>query len=96
VDPHADPLCICNEIAGEVRDIAINLYLGRLNPDTFEKAVVALEAAKLKRFGFHLAAERLPNAGSRFILTDLVSGKQCATLDFDGAEEKLHVHHICG
>lgn len=96
MDPHADPHCICDEIAGEVRDIAISLYVGRLSPGTFEKAVVALEAAKLKRFGFHLEAERLPNGGSRFKLSDVVSGKQCATLDFDNTTTRLEVHHICG
>jgi hypothetical protein len=96
VDPHSNPRCICDEISGEVRDIAISLYIGRLSAQTFENAVIALESAKLKRFGFHLAAERLPRGGSRFTLTDLLSGRQCATLDFDGATEKLAVHHICG
>jgi hypothetical protein len=96
VNPHKDPRCVCDEIADEVRDIAISLYLGRLRPQTFEQAVLALEAAKLKRFGFHLEAERLPAGGSRFKLTNLRTGEQCATLDFDGATEKLSIHHIAG
>ncbi len=88
--------CVCEEIAGEVRDIAISLFAGRLSAETFEQAVVALESAKVKRFGFRLTAERLADEGSRFKLQFADSGKTCATLDFDASSKRLEVHHLCG
>jgi hypothetical protein len=75
--------------------MAIALFAGRLSPALFEKSLVALEAAKVKRFGFRLTAERLPRDGSRFLLTQAETGKVCATLDFDSNSEVLEVHR-CG
>jgi hypothetical protein len=91
-----DPHHVCHEIAQEVRDMAVALYTGRLSPSLFEKAVVALEAAKVKRFGLHLTAHRLPDGSSRFRLENLASGKTCATLDFNPLAEELEIHDVAG
>jgi hypothetical protein len=83
---------VCHEIAQEVRDIAVALYTGRLSPTLFERAVVALEAAKVKRFGMRLTAERLPDGTSRFRLGNAGTGQICATLDFNPVSDKLEIH----
>jgi hypothetical protein len=87
-----DPHHVCQEIAQEVRDMAVALYTGRLSPTLFEKSLVALESAKVKRFGLHLSAERLPDGGSRFHLENVSNGKTCATLDFNPLADQLEIH----
>src|SRR3954468_11016331 len=87
-----DPHHVCREIAQEVRQMATALYTGRLSASLFEKSVVTLEAAKVKRFGLHLTAQRLPDGGSRFRLENLANGKTCATLDFNPLKDKLEIH----
>jgi hypothetical protein len=96
VEPHYEPQTLCEEIAGEVRDIAISLCAGRLRPDVFEQAVKTLEMAKLQRFGYRLTTERLTNGSSRFHVIQTKTGHECATLDFDSATERLEIHQICG
>src|SRR4051812_11636831 len=87
-----DPHHVCHEIAQEVREMAMALYTGRLSASVFEKSVVVLEAAKVKRFGLHLTAQRLPDGSSRFRLENVTNGKTCATLDFDPHKDKLEIH----
>lgn len=92
----SDSQHVCHEIAEEVRDIAVALYTGRLSPALFEKAVLTLEAAKVKRFGLRLTAERLPDGGSRFLVGHAGTGKACATLDFNPVSDKLEIHDAAG
>src|SRR3954471_2180287 len=73
---------LCAEIAGEVRDMAIALFIGRLSPPLFQKAVVTMESAKVQRFGFRLNSERMACGNSRLHLRDADSGRSCATFDF--------------
>lgn len=92
----ADPHHVCHEIAQEVRDMAVALYTGRLTPTLFEKSVLTLEAAKVKRFGLHLTAERLDDGSSRFRLQNVENGKTCATLDFNPVADELEIHDSAG
>lgn len=92
----ADPHHVCREIAEEVRDMAVALYTGRLSPPLFEKALLTLESAKVKRFGLHLSAERLPDGRSRFRLENIANGKTCATLDFNPVAEEMEIHNLAG
>jgi hypothetical protein len=91
-----DPHHVCHEIAQEVRDMAVALYTGRLSATLFEKSLIALEAAKVKRFGLHLTAHRLPDGSSRFRLENVANGKTCATLDFNPLAEELEIHDALG
>lgn len=72
--------------------MAVALYSGRLSPTLFERALLTLEAAKVKRFGLHLTAERLPDGSSRFRLENVGNGKTCATLDFHPLTDRLEIH----
>ena len=72
--------------------MAVALYTGRLSPGLFEKALLTLEAAKVKRFGLHLTAERLPDGSSRFRLENASNGNTCATLDFHPLTDQLEIH----
>ena len=76
--------------------MAVALYTGRLSPTLFEKAVVALEAAKVKRFGLRLTAERLPDGGSRFRLGHAGTDDVCTTLDFNPISDQLEIHDTAG
>ena len=76
--------------------MAVALYTGRLSPSLFEKSVVALEAAKVKRIGLHLTAHRLPDGGSRFRLENVATGNTCATLDFNPVSDELEIHDTAG
>lgn len=87
---------ICDEIAGELREMAMWLADGQLNPEQFRAALLTLEAAKVKRFGFHLTGESAGQGRSHFELRFEEDDKLCATMDFASGSKELTVHHLCG
>ena len=86
---------VCDEIAGEVRDIASWLAGGRLTPEQFAAAVLTLEEAKVKRFGFTLTALNYQNGRTSFGLRFADSTELCACLDFEPSTGELKVTHLC-
>jgi hypothetical protein len=90
-----DPVELCNEIADELREIAIWLSAGQINPQTFRQAVVTLEAAKVARFGFRLTGVGLRDGGTHFELRFADTGELCASMEFDPSTQELSVHHLC-
>ncbi len=90
-----DPVELCNEIAGELREMATWLSAGQIPPERFRQAVLALEAAKVARFGFKLSGVGLRDGGSHFELRFADSGDVCASMEFDPETKELSVHHIC-
>ncbi len=84
---------ICDEIACEVRDIATWLAGGRLTPAQFSAAVLTLEEAKLKRFGFTLTALNYRDGRTQFGLRFAETRDLCAQLDFDPTTGVLTVTH---
>ena len=86
---------ICDEIAGEVRDIASWLADRRLTPQQFTTAVLTLEEAKVKRFGFTLTALTYQGGDTRFDLRFAGSGELCACLKFERASGELTITHHC-
>lgn len=90
-----DPVELCNEIGGELRDIAIWLSEGQLNPERFRQAVLTLEAAKVARFGFKLSGVGMRDGGTHFELRFADTGELCASMEYDPATRELSVHHIC-
>ena len=87
--PLTDAGKLSQEIAGEVRDMAIALFDGSLSAPLYQKAVATLESAKVQRFGFRLHAERLDCGSSRLHLTDAESGRSHATFHFVSTREDL-------
>lgn len=86
---------VCDEIAGEVRDIASWLAGGRLSRHQFTTAVLTLEEAKVKRFGFTLTALSFADGKTRFDLRFAATGELCACLNFDPDTGELTVSHHC-
>lgn len=86
---------VCEEIAGEVRDIASWLADGRLTRDQFTSAVLTLEEAKVKRFGFTLTGLNFADGKTRFDLRFADTRELCACLNFDPDSGELTVSHHC-
>jgi hypothetical protein len=91
----AHPEEICCEIAGELREIATWLSTGELSPEKFRQAVVALEEAKVNRFGFRLTGAAMREGGSRFELRFAGSGELCAIMEFDPETREISTEHLC-
>lgn len=89
------PVEICNEIAGELRDVASWLASGKLSPQQFSTAVLTLENAKVARFGFTLTAINFPDGRVHFSLRFKGTQKVCATMAYDPVTSQLSAHHIC-
>ncbi len=93
--PPSDAKEICREIAGELRDLATWLSSSRLSPEQFRGAVLALEEAKVTRFGFTLGGSILPDSHVGFELRFAESQKLCAQMEFDPATGELAIEHVC-
>jgi hypothetical protein len=89
------PVELCDEIASELRDIATWLSAGQIDPHRFRQAILALEAAKVARFGFKLTGAALRDGGTHFELRFDDTGELCASMEFDPETKELSVHHIC-
>jgi hypothetical protein len=87
---------VCREISRELREMAIWLTGGRLKPEQFRSALMALEAEKVKRFGFTLSGENSPEGRTHFELRFADSGRLCASLDFNSGRKMLPAHHEGG
>lgn len=90
-----DPVELCNEIAGELRDMATWLSAGQIDPERFRHAILTLEAAKVARFGFRLTGTGLRDGGTHFELKFADTGDVCASMEFDPVTKELSIHHIC-
>jgi hypothetical protein len=66
-----------------------------LNLDQFTAAVVTLETAKVKRFGFTLEARHGKLGRTAFNLRFAETGQICSTLEYDPATTELTVQQIC-
>jgi hypothetical protein len=93
--PDKKPAELCAEIADEVREVASWLASGRLNPEQFRAAVVTLEAAKVKRFGFALDSREDEGGRTAFSLRFADTREVCSTLVFDPATTELTVQQVC-
>ena len=92
---HGNPVEICNEIAGELQEMATWLSVGNMSAERFRQAVLTLEAAKVSRFGFKLTGQPLRDGGTHFELRFADTQELCASMEFDPATRELSVHHIC-
>ena len=86
---------VCGEIAGELRELGGWLAAGQLDAEQFRLAVLALESAKVVRFGMTLTGTNTPEGLTRFQLKFRDTGEQCATLDFDPATGELSRQQLC-
>lgn len=90
------PVRLCDEISGELREMGIWLASGRLRPEQFRLALLTLEAAKVKRHGLTLSGENTPGGRTHFELRSAEDGSLCTTLDFDSGSQELSVLQMAG
>ena len=90
------PQTICEEVSGELREMAAWLSAGRLNAEQFRTALLALEEQKVRRFGFQLTGTSAQNGRTHFELRFSDTGRLCSSLDFDSGTHALTVNHLCG
>ena len=86
---------VCDEISGELREIAGWLAAGKLDPEQFRVAVLTLEAAKVARFGMKLSGENTAEGNTRFTLNFADDGELCATLEFNPSTGELTRQQLC-
>jgi hypothetical protein len=89
MNPRPKTSAVCDEIAGELRDISTWLSSGRLDPETFRQAVLALEQNKVKRHGYTLSGTHAHPGLTRFTLRCAASGNVCAEMTFNPATGEL-------
>lgn len=96
MDESRTPQDLCHELSADLRDMGTWLFSGRLTEPQFRHALLALEAEKVKRFGFTLAAHRLPDGRTHFELRFAEDNRLCASMNFDSETQQLTIEHICG
>jgi hypothetical protein len=88
-----EPHTVCQEISGELKDIASWLSDGELTPEEFQRTVAAFEARKLQRFGFTLSSAISEDGTVHFSLRFADTGELCASMDVDPATGELAIQH---
>lgn len=96
MDEPLTPQEVCREVSAELREIASWLCSGHLTESQFRVSLLALEAEKVKRFGFTLTGHKTAEGRTHFELRFAEDGKLCASMDYDSATEELDVRQICG
>ena len=87
---------ICDEISGELQDMARWLSGGELSPEQFRLAISRLEDRKLKRFGLKLTSSVSKNHLVHFTLRFANTGDFCASMDVDPETGRMDVQRSCG
>jgi hypothetical protein len=86
---------VCQELAGELEDMARWLSKGDLSPGQFRSLLNTLEKRKLERFGMKLSSavsiEGVVHFSLRFSDTD----ELCASMDVDPVTGKLSIQLAC-
>src|SRR4051794_4612032 len=68
MDEPRTPEKVCEEVSADLRDMGAWLSTGRLSEAQFRVSLLALEAEKVKRFGFALTGRRTPEGRTHFEL----------------------------
>jgi hypothetical protein len=92
----ATPENTCEEMARELRETASWLTAAQLSPEQFCAAVLTLEDAKLRRFGFRLSGEANENGRTSMELRFAEDDRLCASLDYDSCTRQLSLRHPHG
>ena len=86
---------ICQEISGELQDMARWLYGDGLSPDQYRMVLAELEDRKLKRFGLKLSSSVSDDGMVHFSLRFADTEELCASMDVDSRTGKLSVQPAC-
>ncbi len=91
-----NPAEICNELAGELEDMARWLSGGGLGPGQFRSLLNTLEKKKLERFGMKLSSAISIDGVVHFTLRFMETDELCASMDVDPVSGKLSTQLACG
>ena len=86
---------ICQEISGDLQDMARWLSGDGLSPEQFRLGLTRLEDRKLKRFGLKLSSAVFEDGTVHFTLRFAESDELCASMDVDPLTGKLSVLPAC-
>jgi hypothetical protein len=86
---------VCQEISGELQDMARWLSGGGLSPEQFRLGLTRLEDRKLKRFGLTLNSSVSEDGVVHFSLRVADTEELCASMDVDPATGVLTVQPAC-
>jgi hypothetical protein len=86
---------VCQEISGELQEMAGWLSGGELSPEQFRLGLTRIEDQKLKRFGLRLSSMVSDDGIVHFSLRFADSDELCASMDVDSATGELTVQPAC-
>jgi hypothetical protein len=86
---------ICQEISGELQDMARWLSGGDLSPEQYRLGLTRLEDRKLKRFGLKLSSAVGDDGVVHFTLRFKDTGELCASMDVDPMTGKMSIQPAC-
>lgn len=86
---------ICQEISGELEDMARWLSGGELSPGQFRLLLNTLEKQKLERFGMKLSSTISIDGVVHFSLRFAENDELCASMDVDPITGKLTTQPAC-
>lgn len=86
---------ICEELSGELKDMAKWLSRGDLSPGQFRSLLTTLEKKKLERFGMKLTSDVSIDGVVHFTLRFVEGDELCASMDVDPITGKLSTQLAC-
>lgn len=86
---------VCQEISGELQDMARWLSGGGLSPEQFRLGLTRLEDRKLKRFGLKLGSSVSEDGVVHFSLRFADTEELCASMDVNPVTGKLTIQPGC-
>lgn len=86
---------VCEEISGEIQDMARWLSGGGLSAEQFRLSLCRLEDQKLKRFGFNLGSSASEDGVVHFTLRFAGNDEFCASMNVDPSTGSMTVQHSC-
>jgi hypothetical protein len=86
---------VCQEISGELQDMARWLAGGGLSPEQFRLGLTRIEDQKLKRFGLKLSSSVSEDGVVHFSLRFSDTEELCASIDVDPMTGKLMIQPAC-
>lgn len=86
---------VCNEISGELQDMARWLSGGGLSPEQYRLGLSRLEERKLKRFGLKLSSSVSEDGMVHFSLRFSDNDELCVSMDVDPMTGELTTQPAC-
>ena len=86
---------VCEEITGELMDMAGWLAGDDLSPDHFRLALSRMEERKIRRFGLTMSSGTSSSGLVHFTLRFTDTGEFCSSMDIDPTTGEMTVQRCC-